>query len=162
RPGSTIPRWARSRPRCANWWMRRSPASWPAIRWTDRMETALQDGGSPADLGTPKVNRGPERDTVLAALARAVAAAHDRNFLDFEGELCTFRQSDAVSRSFARAFGTFGIGQGDAVSSMLENNADCLHAWFAANMAGALWAPVNTALRRDFLASQLADTGSRL
>lgn len=126
------------------------------------METALQDGGSPADLGTPKVNRGPERDTVLAALARAVAAAPDRNFLDFEGELHTFRQFDAVSRSFARAFGTFGIGQGDAVSSMLENNADCLHAWFAANMAGALWAPVNTALRRDFLASQLADTGSRL
>jgi crotonobetaine/carnitine-CoA ligase len=107
---------------------------------------------------------GPERDTVLAALARAVSAAPGKCFLDFEGEKHSFAQFDAMVRSLAAALRTFGIGsqQSDAVSAMIDNNADALHVWFAANMAGAMWAPVNTALRRDFLASQLADTGSRL
>ena len=126
------------------------------------MNAVLEAGGVMADLGPAKVNHGPERDTVIDALARAVAAAPDRIFLDFEGEKHSFGQFDAACRRLAHAFRSFGIGQGDAVSSMLDNNADCLHAWFASNMAGALWAPVNTALRRDFLASQLADTGSRL
>ncbi len=107
---------------------------------------------------------GPERDTVLAALARAVASAPDQCFLDFEGDRHGYAQFDAMARSLAAAFRAFGIGseEGDAVSAMIDNNADALHVWFAANMAGAMWAPVNTALRRDFLASQLADTGSRL
>jgi crotonobetaine/carnitine-CoA ligase len=107
---------------------------------------------------------GPQRDTVIDALARAVAAAPDRTFLDFEGEKHTFAQFDAMARRLAAAFRSHGIGTQaeDAVSAMIGNNADSLHVWLAANMAGALWAPVNTALRRDFLASQLADTGSRL
>lgn len=107
---------------------------------------------------------GPERNTVLAALARTVAAAPDQHFLDFEGERHTFAQFDDAARRFAALFRAQGIGTQpeDAVSAMLGNNAAALQVWCGANMAGALWAPVNTALRRDFLSLQLKDTGSRL
>lgn len=101
-------------------------------------------------------------DTLMAALRRAVEEAPDRLFLDFEGDRHSFGDFDRTSSQLATAFRELGVKAGDTVSSMLDNNVDCLRVWFAVNKLGAIWAPVNTALRKDFLAAQLSDTGSAL
>jgi len=104
----------------------------------------------------------PARDTILAALARAVANAPDKLYLDFEGDFHSFADFDQASSRLAGALRRLGVQPGDVVSSILDNNVDCMRTWFAANKAGAIWAPFNTALRREFLRSQAVDAGCRL
>ena len=104
----------------------------------------------------------PKRDTILAALKRAVANVPDKVYLDFEGDFHTFRDFDLMASRLAGVFEKLGIQPGEVVSSILDNNVDCMWTWFAANKAGAIWAPFNTALRRQFLSSQIVDSGCRL
>lgn len=111
---------------------------------------------------TPVRVRFPATDTTLAALARAVAAVPDKIYLDFEGDLHSYGDFDLTTTAMAAAFRALGVKSGDVVSSILDNNVDCMRTWFAANKLGAIWAPFNTALRREFLRSQLADAGSRI
>lgn len=48
-----------------------------------------------------------------------------------------------------------GVARGDAVVGFLDNCAQGLIAWWAANLTGAVWAPLNTGLDRDSLERQL-------
>lgn len=112
------------------------------------------------DLATAAIQ--PRGDTVLAALARALAAVPDKVFLDFEGDLYTYAAFDDRAGRLAAGFVALGVRAGDVVSSILDNNVDCLAVWIAANRIGAIWAPVNTALVKDFLQSQLSDSGAAL
>ncbi|MCU1692595.1 MAG: fadD13 [Frankiales bacterium] len=101
-----------------------------------------------------------ETDDVLRVLQDAVAEVPDQVFLDFSGELHTY--ADVWERSLARAGGLarLGVRAGDTVVAMLDNNVDAVVTWFAANVLGAVWVPVNTALRGDFLRHQVADAGA--
>jgi crotonobetaine/carnitine-CoA ligase len=45
---------------------------------------------------------------------------------------------------------------------MLDNNVDAISMWFAVNMIGAIWVPVNTALRGTFLSHVLSDAAARV
>lgn len=101
-------------------------------------------------------------DTILAALARAVADVPDKVFVDFEGDKHSYAAFDEASNRLASAFRALGVERGDPVSAILDNNVDCLLTWFALNKIGAIWVPVNTALRKDFLKAQLVDTGCAL
>lgn len=110
-----------------------------------RCELAEEDGGQ------------PRQDTICAALARAVAAAPDRIFLDFSGETYTYAEVDRLANAMARGLIGLGIKPGDTVATVLDNNIDAIVAWFAINKAGAISAPVNTAFRGQFLSAQIHD-----
>jgi crotonobetaine/carnitine-CoA ligase len=99
-------------------------------------------------------------DTVTAVLSRALDHAPDKVFLDFAGEQFTY--SEVWQLSLRRAAGLKGLGVagGDTVVCMLDNNVDAILCWFAANFLGAIWVPVNTALKGDFLHHQIADAGA--
>ncbi|MEO9329025.1 AMP-binding protein [Gordonia aurantiaca] len=104
---------------------------------------------------------GPGRtDTVVNIIERAVRESGDTVFLDFSGERLTYRE--VWERSLRRAAGlrSLGVGHGDTVLCVLDNNADALVSWFAANALGAIWVPVNTALKAEFLRHQAADSGA--
>ncbi|MDH6291257.1 AMP-binding protein [Rhodococcus opacus] len=101
-------------------------------------------------------------DTVLGALERAVAQGPDDVFLDFSGELLTYRDIDRMSTRLAHSFAELGITQGQTVVSVLDNNADLIVIWLAVNKLGAVWVPINTAYKGEFLRHQIADAGATL
>jgi crotonobetaine/carnitine-CoA ligase len=102
------------------------------------------------------------RDTVVHALARAVDACPDRVFVDVAGDRRTYGQIDKESNRLAHEFALLGIGHGDTVATIFDTSVDVLTTWFAINKLGAIWVPINTAYRGEFLKHQLSDAGARL
>ena len=103
-----------------------------------------------------------EQDTVIAALDRAVARHPERVFLDFSGELYTFRDVDLMSTKLAHSLSELGVQAGHTVVTMLDNNIDAVVCWLAVNKLCAVSVPINTALRGEFLRHQIADADTQL
>lgn len=103
-----------------------------------------------------------EQDTVIAALDRAVASHPERVFLDFSGELYTFRDVDLISTKLAHSLSELGVQAGHTVVTMLDNNIDAVVCWLAVNKLCAVSVPINTALRGEFLRHQIADADTQL
>ena len=97
-------------------------------------------------------------DTVLHALDRAVAAAPERIFLDFSGETYTYCDVDRLSTRFAHELASLGVTAGQTVATVLDNSIDQVVSWLGSNKAGAIWVPLNTAYRGEFLRHQLDDS----
>jgi carnitine-CoA ligase len=103
-----------------------------------------------------------EQDTVTAALTRAAERFGPRVFLDFSGHTYTYAEVDRQSTQLARGLIDLGIGKGDTVASVLDNNLEAVLSWFAINKAGGISVPVNTAYKGEFLRHQLNDCGARV
>src|SRR4051794_14075699 len=104
----------------------------------------------------------PEGETYFDALDRAVAADPDAVFLDFAEGLLTYGEADRRSTRMAHALRELGVGIGDTVCTMLDSSADAVLIWFAVNRLGAIWVPINTAYRGEFLRHQIADSSAAL
>jgi crotonobetaine/carnitine-CoA ligase len=100
--------------------------------------------------------------TVPALLSRAVAADPDEPFLDFEGQTFSFRDVDDKSSCFAQGLVDLGVAPGSTVASMLETSIESIVTWLGVNKAGAIWVPLNTAYRGEFLRHQMADSDAEL
>jgi len=101
-------------------------------------------------------------DTVLTAMARAVEHAGDQVFLDFAGELHTYAEIDRAATRFAHSLGDLGVTAGSTVATVLDNNVDQIITWLALNKLNAIWVPLNTAYRGEFLRHQLDDSLARI
>ncbi|MDH1619614.1 ATP-dependent acyl-CoA ligase [Pseudomonas chengduensis] len=113
-------------------------------------------------IGHPDTWSVGERDTVIAALDRAVAKHPDRILLDFSGNLYTYSEVDSLSTRMAHALAALGVKPGETVLTMLDNNIDAVVCWLAINKLRAVSVPINTALKGEFLRHQIADTGTQL
>lgn len=102
------------------------------------------------------------RDTLAAALARAVARYPDEIFFDFEGEAIGYAELDRQTTRFGNALKALGVGKGDRIVTIYETHADTVVAFLTAAKIGAIWCPINLAYRREFLRHQIADTGARI
>ena len=101
-------------------------------------------------------------DSVPAALARAVEQHPDRLFLDFGGETHTYGAVEQETARLARGLAALGVGPGDRVIAVLDNNLDAVVVSFATQRLGAVIVPVNTAYKGEFLRHQVADSGARI
>jgi crotonobetaine/carnitine-CoA ligase len=101
-------------------------------------------------------------DTVTDALSRAVSADPTQVFLDFDGEVHTYGEVDAASNAFANELSRLGVGAGDTVATVLDNNVDQVLSWLSINKIGAIWVPLNTAYRGDFLSHQIRDSLAKM
>ena len=101
-----------------------------------------------------------EQDTLLHVLARMVAEAPDRLFLDIGGSQYSYAEFDRLANRFAHALRALGVKAGDTVVTMLDNNLDAVVSWFAINKLAAISVPLNTALRGEFLRHQIEDAGA--
>ncbi|MQP68304.1 AMP-binding protein [Niveispirillum sp. SYP-B3756] len=110
----------------------------------------------------PHAYRPGIRDTVMHALARAVERNPDGEFLAIDGVGITYRQIDHDANAMARKFQELGVGKGDTVVTLFDTSLDVFVCWFAINKLGAIWVPINTAYRGEFLRHQVSDTGARL
>jgi crotonobetaine/carnitine-CoA ligase len=59
-----------------------------------------------------------------------------------------------------RALVELGVTPKSTVASLLDTSIDAIVTWLATNLAGAVWVPLNTAYRGEFLRHQLADSDS--
>ena len=100
-------------------------------------------------IGHPDTWSVGERDTVIAALDRAVARHPDRILLDFSGNLYTYSEVDSLSTRMAHALAALGVKPGETVLTMLDNNIDAVVCWLAINKLRAVSVPINTALKGE-------------
>jgi crotonobetaine/carnitine-CoA ligase len=63
---------------------------------------------------------------------------------------------------FARGLHALGIAPGNRVVSVLENGPGAIVAWYAVNRLGAVYVPINTAYKGDYLRHQIGDAGARI
>jgi len=113
-------------------------------------------------LPSTKVYRAGERDTVVRALARAVALRPDGLFVNLAGQRCSYREIDRISNCLGNELAALGVRRGDRVVTIFDNCIDVFAAWFGINKLGAIWVPINTAYEGEFLRHQVADSGARL
>ncbi|MGH3969280.1 MAG: AMP-binding protein, partial [Mycobacterium sp.] len=81
-------------------------------------------------------------------------------FLDFAGEKYTYAQVWELSLRRAAGLERLGVGPGQTLVCILDNNVDAIVSWFAANFLSAVWVPVNTALKGEYLRHQIGDAAA--
>lgn len=87
----------------------------------------------------------------------------DRPFLQMVGQPpVTFAEIEVRSRRIANGLASLGLRRGDRLLLMLDTSEAFVSTWFAVALLGAVLVPVNTALRGDFLAHVVADSGATL
>src|SRR5438128_420698 len=101
-------------------------------------------------------------DTATAVLSRAVAQSPGSMFLDFAGEHITYAEVWKLSLRRAAGLAALGLGRGQTLVCILDNNVDAVVSWWAANFLGAIWVPVNTALKGEYLRHQVRDAGAAI
>jgi crotonobetaine/carnitine-CoA ligase len=107
----------------------------------------------------------PERQAcVLRYLLEAQAKKiPDRIFVQFhKGPGWTYAQTLARVRQRAATLRRAGVKQGDRVLCWMGNGPDLLVSWFAINYLGAVYVPLNTALRGRPLAHVLENAQASL
>lgn len=101
-------------------------------------------------------------ETYLQSLTRHRRQKPDEIFLDFDGLTVTYEMLDTRSTKMANALAKLGVEKGHTVVALLDNSEDMMLAFCAVNKLGAIWVPINTAYRGEFLRHQVADSEAPL
>jgi crotonobetaine/carnitine-CoA ligase len=96
-------------------------------------------------------------ETYLRSLDRHVAERPDAPAIEFEGRVLSFAELDHRSIRMANGLAALGLAAGDRLVALLDNSEDFALSMVATNRLGAIFVPVNTAYRGEFLRHQLAD-----
>ncbi|OYX57302.1 MAG: hypothetical protein B7Y86_06245 [Brevundimonas subvibrioides] len=103
-------------------------------------------------------------DCVIPRLIdRWAAETPDVVFIRFEsGETWTWAETRRRALSTAAALQARGVNGGDVVAAWAPNGPALLRAWFGANYAGAVLAPINTSFRGKLLEHAVGKTGAKV
>lgn len=107
-----------------------------------------------------KPRHGPVSTSQL--LLDAAARWPDRTFLRIDGGEVTFAGFADDTLRLAAGLRQRGLGPGDRLAVFMQNSLACLHTWFATNLVGATWAPINDGFRGPGLRHALAVADPRL
>ena len=87
----------------------------------------------------------------------------DAVFARFEdGSEWTWQETLDIARRTAAGLQSLGVVQGDNVLSWLPNGPEALRIWFAANLVGAVYVPLNTAYRGRLLEHVVRTSNARV
>ncbi len=100
--------------------------------------------------------------TIVELLAACVEEHPDTTFVDLDGEVHSYADVWRRAQDFAGVLHGCGVGTGQTVASLQDTHIDAIASWIGANMAGAVWVGINTALRGEFLRHVITDTGARV
>jgi crotonobetaine/carnitine-CoA ligase len=98
--------------------------------------------------------------TLPGLLDERLAADPDGPFLDCCGTMYTAAAIEDAANRVAAALAALGVGHGSTVATICENSPAAVLSWFAAARLGAIYVPVNTALKGSLLRHQLADASA--
>ena len=102
------------------------------------------------------------QDTIVAALRRAVAGRGSELWLDFQGKTHTYAEIDRLSTRLGNSLTALGVKKGDTVVTFLDNSPDAIVCFLAITRLGAVYVPINTGYKGEFLRHQLNDSGSAI
>jgi carnitine-CoA ligase len=89
-------------------------------------------------------------------------AIGDRPFLlDDNGEM-SYGQVDALADRHASGYAELGVSKGDTVAIFMENSTTLAATTFGINRLGAIWSPISTEYRGEWLRELLCATESRV
>lgn len=80
--------------------------------------------------------------------------AGDTEYLITDDRRITFAQADDITNRLAAGLAELGVGSGDRVAFYIENGPECVLIPLAVNKLGAIWVPINT----DYKGEWLSDT----
>ena len=103
-----------------------------------------------------------KQETVLELFNLALTERPDDIFIDMVGDTRTFRQVEHEANGLAHGLQARGVKTGDTVCGLTDTSMDSLVIWFAVNKLGAIWVPINSALKGEFLRHQIEDCGAKL
>ena len=95
-------------------------------------------------------------------LAARAESTPDKPFLLFEDESWSYAQAAREAWRAANGLIRLGVEMGDYVSVWVPTGPDVLRAWFGANAAGAVYAPLNLAAKGGYLEHTLNLAGSKV
>jgi carnitine-CoA ligase len=98
--------------------------------------------------------------TLPGLLDARLGADPDGAFLDCCGTMYTAAEIEDAANRLANGLAALGVGHGSTVATILENSPAAVLSWFATLRLGAIYVPVNTALKGSLLRHQLADAGA--
>jgi crotonobetaine/carnitine-CoA ligase len=93
-------------------------------------------------------------------LLRRIEKEPDTEYLDVCGTPLTAAQVGDQAARLGGGLVELGVQPGDRVAILLENSPEMLVAWWAAQWAGAVAVPINTAYKGEYLRHQLRDSGA--
>ena len=107
----------------------------------------------------------PDRtDCVLGPLLeRGMAHCPDRTFALFQdGGTWSYADVYRKAHQWAEGFRKLGVTKGDRVLAFLPNGREVILTWFAANLLGACFVPINVAYRGALLQHVIQNAGARI
>jgi carnitine-CoA ligase len=105
----------------------------------------------------------PSDQRTLPALLELQSERHgERALLHAGGSALTVAEVRDAAAGTAATLAEGGIAAGDVVATMAENRRELLELWLGCAWLGALYLPVNTAIRGRQLEHVLRDSGARL
>jgi crotonobetaine/carnitine-CoA ligase len=103
-----------------------------------------------------------EQDTIVAALRRAVAAKPSEIWLDFQGDTYSYAEMDRLSTRLGNSLAALGVKMGDTVVTFLDNSPDAVICLLAITRLGAIYVPINTGYKGEFLRHQVSNSGAQI
>ena len=105
-----------------------------------------------------------ERHTILELWNEAVAECPDTVFLHFldDDEKYTYAEFDERSNRLAQGLLVSGVAHGDRIATLLDSHADSVALLIAASKVNAVYVPINTANKGEFLRNPLGNSGARI
>ena len=105
-----------------------------------------------------------ERHTILELWRGAVAKAPDKVFLHFldSNEKHSYSEFDERSNRLAQGLLAQGVEQGDRIATLLDSHADSVALLIAASKVNAVYVPINTANKGEFLRNPLGNSGAKI
>jgi len=101
-----------------------------------------------------------EGHTLGGLLDERLAADPDSLFLDCCGTPYTAATLNEAAAKVAGALAELGVRHGSTVAVILENGPAAVLSWVAVQRLGAIFVPVNTALKGELLRHQLSDASA--
>jgi fatty-acyl-CoA synthase len=105
------------------------------------------------------------KDTVLTIprlVERAAREHGDNDSFVFPDTRETYRELEQSSTAVARALTALGIGEGDAVGTLMPNGLDFIHTMIGTAMVGALFVPINARLAPREIAHIVPDSAMKV
>jgi crotonobetaine/carnitine-CoA ligase len=115
------------------------------------------------DAGTmPRDRNAGAGATINATFADAVRRSPHALYVEFSGDGYSYERLAREVERLTRGLHAQGIVRGDRVVGLLENCPDAMISWYAVNRLGAVYVPINTAYKGEYLRHQIADSGARI
>ena len=109
-------------------------------------------------LSTQDPSSSEALSTIPSVFAAAVLRWPNKLCLDFLGQRFTYAELEEQVAALASGLQSIGVRQGHTVASLLDNSPDAICTFLAVTRLGAIYAPLNTALRGELLRHQLSDS----